>query len=118
MSAVLALQHARGAGAHVFVRDARLVVQSQGQLPPDVLAGLQEHRDRLVEILTLASPPQAPLGRLCGRAQHQADYVCPEPSPHDTGYLIAPGWPGLEAACAIIEAGIRRESATALEIAA
>lgn len=104
MSAVLALLAARKEDARVFVRNGRLVIQSQGQLPPDVLAGLQEHRDRLVEILTLASPPQAPLCRLCGRAQHEADYVCPEPPPPDAQYPIAPGRPGLAAAIAAIRA--------------
>jgi hypothetical protein len=49
----MALLAARKEDARVFVRNGRLVIQSQGQLPPDVMVGLQEHRDRLVEILTL-----------------------------------------------------------------
>jgi hypothetical protein len=110
VSAVLALLASRKEDARVFVRNGRLVIQSQGQLPPDVMAGLQEHRDRLVEILTLASPPQAPLCRLCGRAQHEADYVCPVPPPPDAQYPIAPGWPGLAAAIAAIEAADVAES--------
>jgi hypothetical protein len=107
---VLALLAARKEDARVFVRNGRLVIQSQGQLPPDVLAGLQAHRDRLVEILTLASPPQAPLCRLCGRTQHEADYVCPEPPPADAQYPVAPGWPGLAAAIAAILAAEVPES--------
>jgi hypothetical protein len=110
VSAVLALLAARKEDARVFVRNGRLVIQSQGQMPPDVLAGLQEHRDRLVEILTLASPSQAPLCRACGRAQHEPDYVCPEPPPHDTGYPVAAGWPGLAAAIAAILAAEAAES--------
>lgn len=110
MSAVLTLLAARKAGASVFVRNGRLVVQSQGTLPPDVMAGLQEHRDRLVKILTLASPAQAPLCRPCGRPQHEPDYVCPEPSPPDPHYPVAPGWPGLAAAIAAILAAEVPES--------
>ena len=105
MSAVLALRAAQKAGARVFVRDGRLVIQSQGQLPDNVMAELQQHRDRLVEILltpTVQQPQSAPICRLCGRPQHEADYVCLEPSPHDPLYPVAPGWPGLEAACAAI----------------
>lgn len=105
MSAVLALQRALSAGARVFVRDGRLVVQSQGQLPAEVLAELQEHRDRLVEILLTPRAQQTtPLCRPCGRPQHEPDYVCPEPSPYDPHYPVAPGWPGLAAAIAAIEA--------------
>src|SRR5205807_2242180 len=105
VTAVTALQAARKAGARVFFRDGRLVIQSQGQLPHDVLAEVQEHRDQLIEILLNTDAQQpAPLCRLCGRLQHVADYVCPEPPPHDMRYAVAPGWPGLEAACAAIRA--------------
>jgi hypothetical protein len=105
VSAVLALRGAQKAGARVFVRDGRLVVQSQGQLPDDVLADLQQHRDRLVEILlTPAEEQPPPICAPCGRPQHEADYVCPAPSPHDPHYPVAAGWPGLEAACAAIRA--------------
>lgn len=57
MSALLALQAAREAGAHVFVRGGRLVVQSRGRLPDAVLSSLRLHRDALVELLTLVSVP-------------------------------------------------------------
>jgi len=59
VSAVLALRAAQKAGAHVFVRDGHLVVQSQGHLPHDVMAELQANRDRLVEIMTLDKTPVA-----------------------------------------------------------
>ena len=111
MSAVLALVAARKAGASVFVRDGRLVVQSQAPLPRDLLADLQKHRDRLVEILLMPTAEQpAPICRPCGRPQHEADYVCPKPSPQDLHYRIAAGWPGLEAACAAILAAEAAES--------
>lgn len=57
MSAVLALQAARKAGGNVFVRDGRLIVQSQGKLSAAVLGGLKTYRDRLVDYLTLEQSP-------------------------------------------------------------
>jgi hypothetical protein len=54
----MALLAARKEGARVFVRDGRLVIQSPGQLPADILAGLKEHRDRLVEILLMPTAQQ------------------------------------------------------------
>jgi hypothetical protein len=103
VSAVLALQHALIAGARVFVRDGRLVVQSQGELPTDVRADLKAHRDRLIEILTLSAPVPARPGDpqeykpwldpktaaehvwypgtcyWCARPMHDPDYVCSVP---------------------------------------
>jgi hypothetical protein len=91
VSAVLALLAARKEGATVFIRDGRLVVRSAGTLPPEVLAGLRNHRHRLVDMLSL-QPSKPPLCELCGRAQHEADYVCPTPPPADLRYPIAAGY--------------------------
>lgn len=105
MSVVLVLLAARKAGANVFIRDGKLVVQSQGRLPAAVMAQLQAQRDHLVEMLSLPTEEQqARCCSPCGRPQHTPDVICGrEPDP---GFPIARGWPGLDAACAAIEAGI------------
>ncbi len=105
MSAILALLAARKAGATVFVRDGRLVVQSQGALPDDVRNGLRAQRDRLVDMLSLqpTKPTEPPLCVPCGRPQHQPDVVCspglcpswtdPDPSwPIAAAYVPPAGW--------------------------
>lgn len=96
MSAVLALRAAQHAGAHVSVRDGKLVILSQEPLPDAALADLRAHRDQLVRMLLEPSPIAASaykpwldpkLNRVwyagicgaCGRPMHDGDYVCPLP---------------------------------------
>src|SRR5262245_49919604 len=89
-----ALLAATSAGAGLSVNSAtrKLVVEWDSALEDDILAALTEHRDWLVaHLLHRQSPPRC---RPCGRAQHAADYACPNPSPADPSFPVAPPyWP-------------------------
>jgi hypothetical protein len=47
------LHNARRAGASIRIRNGKSVVSSDEPLTDDVMAALREHRDRLIEILSL-----------------------------------------------------------------
>jgi hypothetical protein len=106
VSAVLALRAAQAAGAHVSVRDGKLIVLSNGALPAEVIADLRQHRDQLVGMLLEPSAAVASeykpwltpnvhrvwypgYCRLCGRRMHDGDYVCPVPEPRDNDQVVA-----------------------------
>ena len=91
MSAVLALLAARRDGARLFVRGDRLVVQSEGNLPAEVMASLRVHRDRLIDMLSL-EPSRPPLCVPCGRPQHYPDVIC-SPAQCPSWRDPDPAWP-------------------------
>jgi hypothetical protein len=84
---------ATAAGVHLSVTDEKkLRAQWDSMLDPEVLAALKEHRDWI--IAHLLQPPSPPKCLQCGRPQHEGDYVCPEPTPADSKFPIAPPyWP-------------------------
>jgi hypothetical protein len=95
MTPLESLMAANGVGARRSVdreRNKLIVEWDEARPSEEIMAALKEHRDWL--IAHLLQPPSPPKCHQCGRAQHEADYVCPEPTPADANFPIAPPyWP-------------------------